>query len=86
MIYMEVPNPKFEQDKNPDQKELAEETFKKIGEAYSVLSDKQKKNIYDTYGKAGLEQGSGGGGRDPFADFGGFGGFGGRRGGGFTFA
>ena len=74
------------QDKNPDRKELAEETFKKIGEAYSVLSDPQKKNIYDTYGKAGLEQGGGGGG-DPFAGFNGFGGgFGGGRRAGFTFA
>ena len=45
----------YKQDKNPDQKEAAEETFKKIGEAYSVLSDAQKKSIFDKYGKAGLE-------------------------------
>tara|TARA_Y100000389_G_scaffold205088_1_gene262947 strand:+ start:691 stop:1812 length:1122 start_codon:yes stop_codon:yes gene_type:complete len=32
-----------------------EEEFKKIGEAYSVLSDEKKRNIYDKYGKDGLE-------------------------------
>lgn len=53
---------------------MAEETFKKIGEAYAVLSDKEKKSVYDKYGKEGL---SGGGGGDPFGGMGGFGHFGG---------
>eukprot|EP00803_Ostreobium_quekettii_P003289 evm.model.scf_2489.1 EVM.evm.TU.scf_2489.1 scf_2489:14843-21146(+) len=38
----------------------AEETFKKIGQAYEVLSDDQKKQIYDQYGEAGLKGGMGG--------------------------
>lgn len=41
-------------DKNPDNQKEAEEVFKKIGEAYAVLSDKEKKPIYDKYGKDGL--------------------------------
>lgn len=38
-------------DKNPENKELAEYEFKKISEAYEVLSDPKKKEIYDRYGK-----------------------------------
>jgi curved DNA-binding protein len=34
----------------------AEETFKKISEAYSVLSDKEKRKQYDTFGSAGFQQ------------------------------
>ena len=34
----------------------AEETFKKISEAYSVLSDKEKRQQYDTFGSAGFQQ------------------------------
>lgn len=39
----------------------AEEKFKEINEAYEVLSDPQKKQIYDQYGHAGLENGGMGG-------------------------
>jgi molecular chaperone DnaJ len=40
-------------DKNPGDKK-AEERFKKAAEAYGVLSDKQKREIYDHYGHEGL--------------------------------
>ncbi|HXM92772.1 MAG TPA: molecular chaperone DnaJ [Candidatus Dormibacteraeota bacterium] len=41
-------------DRNPTNKEEAEHKFRECTEAYSVLSDAQKKQIYDTYGHAGL--------------------------------
>lgn len=41
-------------DKNPDSKIEAETKFKKISEAYEVLSDKEKRTVYDKYGKEGL--------------------------------
>jgi len=52
---------KYHPDRNPDDKE-AEENFKIVNEAYQVLSDEEKRSIYDRYGKAGLE-GQGGMGR-----------------------
>ncbi|GAX84813.1 hypothetical protein CEUSTIGMA_g12234.t1 [Chlamydomonas eustigma] len=48
----------------------AEEKFKKIGEAYEVLSDDNKKAVYDRYGEAGLKGGMGGfGGAGGASDF-----------------
>jgi molecular chaperone DnaJ len=47
-------------DRNPTNKEEAETKFRECTEAYSVLSDQQKRQIYDTYGHAGLS-GAGGG-------------------------
>jgi DnaJ-class molecular chaperone len=41
---------KWHPDKNPNNKEEAENKFKQISEAYNVLSDTQKKNLYDTQG------------------------------------
>lgn len=53
----------------------AAEKFKEINEAYSVLSDKQKRANYDQFGSADGPQGFGGG--QGFSGFGGNGGFGG---------
>ena len=76
-------------DRNPDDPQ-AEEQFKLCAEAYAVLSDPSKRDVYDRFGHAGL----GGGGAPGFGDigdvfsqfqdifgdiFGGFGGFGRRR-------
>lgn len=68
---------KWHPDKNPNNREEAEEKFKKINEAYSVLSDKNKRNQYD---HGGIHFDFGGfnaddifkdffGGKDPFSEF-----------------
>ena len=67
-------------DRNPDN-QAAEERFKEVSNAYSVLSDEEKRKLYDQFGEVGLREGF-----DPEAyraatqgvgGFGGFGGFGG---------
>lgn len=71
-------------DRNPDNPE-AEEQFKLCAEAYQVLSDSQKRQIYDQFGHQGLESRGGGAGfndvgdifgqfQDIFGDLFGFGG------------
>jgi len=79
---------KYHPDSNPGDEE-ATVKFKEASEAYEVLSDAQKRQIYDQYGHAGIEQGGSGAGFsdvedifDAFGDM--FGGafgdvFGGRR-------
>ncbi|KAF5744094.1 dnaJ subfamily B member 4-like [Tripterygium wilfordii] len=48
---------KWHPDKNPNNKKEAEAKFKQISEAYDVLSDPQKRAIYDQYGEEGLKGG-----------------------------
>ena len=59
---------KHHPDRNPNDREKNEQIFKKISEAYDVLSNTEKKKIYDQYGKEGLKN-MGGGGGNPFDAF-----------------
>jgi molecular chaperone DnaJ len=51
---------KWHPDRNPENKHEAEARFRECTEAYSVLSDQEKRQIYDTYGHAGLSGVAGG--------------------------
>ncbi len=63
---------KYHPDKNRGDT-AAEEKFKEATEAYEVLSDDQKRQMYDQFGKAGVGQGMGGGpggfGQRAYTDF-----------------
>ena len=66
-------------DRNKDDVDNAKRKFQDVSEAFEVLSDKQKREIYDQFGEEGLK---GGGAPPPGAGgFGGFSGFGGGGGG-----
>jgi molecular chaperone DnaJ len=51
---------KWHPDRNPENKHEAEGKFRECTEAYSVLSDQEKRQVYDTYGHAGLSNAGGG--------------------------
>ena len=72
---------KWHPDRNPGKKEHAEGKFREATEAYSVLSDTEKRSVYDRYGHEGVAGMAAGGGfngtifdefQDIFGDFFGF--------------
>ncbi len=69
---------KYHPDANPDNKQEAEAKFKEVTEAYEVLSDKQKRQMYDQFGfngPSGFGGGAGGAGNGYYSYTGGFNGF-----------
>lgn len=52
-------HPDRQSGKSETEKKEAEDKFKDVAEAYSILSDKDKRNQYDTFGTVGNNQGQG---------------------------
>jgi DnaJ family protein B protein 4 len=63
---------KWHPDRNQNNKEEADRKFKELAEAYEVLSDKQKRQIYDQFGEDGLKGGAMPDGAGGFSGFSGF--------------
>ena len=51
---------KYHPDMNPND-ENAKKKFEEVGEAYAVLSDPEKRKMYDQFGMAAFDQAAGGG-------------------------
>lgn len=56
---------KWHPDKNPNSVEEATKKFQEISESFSILSDPEKRKIYDQFGKEGMEQMNSGPDIDP---------------------
>jgi molecular chaperone DnaJ len=61
---------KYHPDKNKDDPDRAKQQFQKIANAYEVLSDPEKRKVYDQHGEEGVKRQAAG--QDPNGHFGGY--------------